>query len=146
MMTAPPEAFMLALLSGAASMALWDVLYGLRRAMIRGMIGNFFLDTLWWAVTVLLFLGTVWQVTEWRLRFFEVFAWVMGAALWHFTLRRLIRRGSELVFGIFLKIISIFFKILLTPARFLYKILLGMCRGMVRRSSVRIHNRRVRGR
>ena len=147
MTTAPPEVFLLALFAGAVSMALWDVLHGLRRVIFRGVIGNFVLDMLWQTVTLLLFFGTVWKMTEWRLRSFEVFAWGTGAALWHFTAGRYIRRGSEMVFGIILKIFGIFFKILLTPAQFLYKILLDMCRGMIRRSSVYIHNRRrVKGR
>lgn len=133
MSTAPPEAFFYALAAGAASLALWDAMHGLRVRVMRGAIGNFVLDTTWWVVNVLLFLGTVWQVTEWRLRFFEVFAWAFGAGAYHVALSRPLRRGSEWVFGIISKIIGFIFKILLTPAQFLYKILIGVCKGTASR-------------
>lgn len=139
MTVTPPEAFLPAVISGAAALALWDVLHGLRCSFVRGSIGNFVLDTAWWVVSVSLFLSSVWSVAEWRLRFFELFAAGAGAALYHFTLSRMLRHVWERVFGIILKIIKFIFKILLTPARFLYKILIEPC-------IVRIKKRLGRGR
>lgn len=56
--------------------------------------------------------------------FFEIFAVVCGAALYHFTVSIRLKRLFCGIFDIFLKIIKIIFKILLTPAVFLDKILI----------------------
>ena len=124
-MSAALGAFLYSFLAGAAAMALWDVLGGLRRTILRGFFGNLILDILWWSVSVTLFLSTVWSVSEWRIRFFEIAALIIGAAVWHMSLSRLLRRVSELFFGALRKIIVFILKILLTPARFSGKILLG---------------------
>ena len=58
-----------------------------------------------------------------RLRFFEAFAMLVGAAAYHFTVSGLVRSAFCRLFEIFLKIFRFILKILLTPARFLDKIL-----------------------
>lgn len=127
-MSAALGAFVYSFLSGAAALALRDALHGLRRELLRGFFGNFVLDILWWSVSVTLFLSTVWSVSEWRIRFFEIAALIMGAAVWHMSFSRLLRRVSEWIFGALRKIIIFIFKILLTPARFSGKILTGFYR------------------
>ena len=124
-MSAAIRAFLYSFISGAAAIALWDALHGLRRAFFRGFFGNLILDILWWCVSVTLFLSTVWSVSEWRIRLFEVIALILGAALWHVSFSRLLRRASEYIFGFIRKIFIFIFKILLTPARFLCKIFIG---------------------
>ena len=127
-MSAALGAFVYSFLSGAAALALGDALHGLRREILRGFFGNFILDILWWCVSVTLFLSTVWSVSEWRIRFFEIAALIMGAAVWHMSLSGLLRRASEWFFGALRKIFLFIFKILLTPARFSVKILTGSYR------------------
>ena len=127
-MSAALGAFLYSFLAGAAALAFRDALHGLRREMIRGFFGNFVLDILWWSVSVTLFLCAVWSVSEWRIRFFEIAALIMGAAAWHMSFSRLLRRVSEWIFGALRKIIIFIFKILLTPARFSGKILTGFYR------------------
>ena len=127
-MSAALSAFLYSFISGAAALALRDALHGLRRGIMRGFFGNLILDILWWFVSVTLFLSTVWSVSEWRIRFFEVAALIMGAAAWQMSFSRLLRRVSEWIFGALRKIFIFIFKILLTPARFSGKILTGSYR------------------
>ena len=124
-MSAALRAFLYSFISGAAALALWDALHGLRRTFFRGFFGNLILDILWWCVAVTLFLSTVWSVSEWRIRFFEIAALIIGAALWRSSFSRPLRRLSEWIFGFLRKIFIFIFKILLTPARFSVKILTG---------------------
>lgn len=127
-MSAALRAFLYSFISGAAAIALWDALHGLRRAFFRGFFGNLILDILWWFVSVSLFLSAVWSVAEWRIRLFEVAALIVGAAVWHISFSRPLRCVSEWIFGFLRKIIIFIFKILLTPARFSVKILSGFYR------------------
>ena len=117
-------AFALSALCGAAALLLWDLMHGIRRSFTKGIIGNFLLDTIWWFTTAWMFLVCIWETVSLRLRFFEIFAAVLGAILYHFTVSSVLKRCFCFFFDIILKIIKFIFKILLTPAVFLDKILL----------------------
>ena len=121
-------AFGYAFMSGAAALALWDVLHGLRRAFFRGFFGNLVLDTAWWCVSASLFIFSVWSTAQWRIRFFELIALIMGAVLWHMSFSGLLKRFSVWFFGVIREIFIFIFKILLTPARISGKILSGYCK------------------
>ena len=117
-------AFILSALCGAAALLLWDFMHGMRRSFVKGIIGNILLDTAWWFVCTWLFLLCVWETVSLRLRFFELFAAILGAVLYHFTISSVLKRCFCGFFDIILKIIKFILKILLTPAVFLDKILL----------------------
>lgn len=117
-------AFLLSAACGAAMLLLWDIFGGMRRAFARGILINIILDTIWWFASVSAFLWCMWKTVALELRFFEGFAVVFGAAIYKFTLSRAAKRFFCFFFDIVLKIIRFILKILLTPALFLYKMLI----------------------
>ena len=117
-------ACLLALACGAAAMLLWDILYGMRRSFVKGAVGDFILDTVWWFVSAYLFLWCMWKTVSLRFRFFEPAALAAGGILYHYTLSGVARRIFYTFFTFFLKIFQLILKILLTPAVFLDKILI----------------------
>ena len=116
-------AFMLSICCGAGMLLLWDILGGMRRSFARGVVINIILDIIWWFASVSAFLWCMWRTVALELRFFEAFAVVLGAALYKFTLSRYTKRLFFFIFSAITKIIKLIFKILLTPAQFLYKII-----------------------
>ena len=117
-------AFALSAMCGAAALLLWDFMHGMRHSFVKGIIGNILLDTAWWFICAWMFLLCIWETVSLRLRFFELFAAVSGALLYHFTVSPALKRCFCAFFDINLKIFKFIFKILLTPAVFLDKILL----------------------
>ncbi|MCH5211964.1 MAG: hypothetical protein J1G06_03035 [Oscillospiraceae bacterium] len=117
-------AFALSAMCGSAALLLWDFMHGMRHSFVKGIIGNILLDTAWWFICAWMFLLCVWETVSLRLRFFELFAAVLGALLYHFTVSSAMKRCFCAFFDIILKIFKFIFKILLTPAVFLDKILL----------------------
>ena len=117
-------AFALSALCGALALLLWDFMHGMRHSFIKGIIGNILLDTAWWFISAWMFLLCVWETVSLRLRFFELFAAVLGAVLYHLTVSPVLKRCFCGFFDIIFKIIKFILKILLTPAVFLDKILM----------------------
>lgn len=115
--------FLASILCGTAAMLLWDIFHGLRRVFFKGVVFNLLLDCLWWVAVGTVFVYCMWNYGFLNLRFFALFGGFAGAFLYHITLSRLLKRFFFVIFEIFYKIIQIIFKILLTPAAFLYKIL-----------------------
>lgn len=64
------------------------------------------------------------------LRLYELIGVLLGGAIYFFVLSRAVRTVMELIFKILRKIIVLFLKIVLTPPRFLYKILLRLYCGL----------------
>ena len=122
-MSAPLVAFLLSVLSGAVSVALWSVLDVLRQGVGDNRFINFILDLIWWAISAGLFCVCIWHANSMELRFFELTGVGIGAVLYYLTLYRPIRWVFAVFLGAIVKIIKFIFKILLTPWAFLYKIL-----------------------
>lgn len=119
-------AFLLSVACGAAVLLLWDAFHGIRCVFVRGIAGNFILDTAWWFISVTVFLWCIWEYMSLELRFFELFAFAGGAGLYHCTLSEVFRKCFCRIFYIFYKIFKFILKILLTPAAFSYKILIAV--------------------
>lgn len=119
-------AFLLSAACGAALLLIWDIFHGLRRVFFKGVFMNTILDAAWWACAAILPVLCLWNTNSMRFRFFELFGAVLGGILYYLTISRVVRSLFCAVFGLFLKLFKIFLKILLTPARFLYKILIAV--------------------
>ncbi len=128
------RAALITMLCGAAVMLAWDILHGLRHSFFRGVFPNFLLDTAWWIFAASCFVGCTWYANHMELRAFIWASLFIGAVLYHITLSRAARMLFCSIFDIFLKIIKFILKILLTPAVFLYKILLVPFAGICKRS------------
>lgn len=122
-MTEGLNAFLFSAGCGAFMLFFWDMLGGMRRSFARGVLINTVLDVLWWLVSVSAFLWCLWHTELLQLRFFEAFAVVFGAVIYKITVSGIIKRLFFAFFSAIQKIIQFIFKILLTPGRFLYKIL-----------------------
>lgn len=118
--------FLASIAAGALLLLLWDALHGIRRAFFKGAVSNALLDTAWWFFAAALVVRTAAETNNMQLRIFVAAGLLGGGFLYHITLSKLFRRLFCVIFGTILKIIKFIFKILLTPAHFLYKILLGL--------------------
>lgn len=116
--------FAAAVACGAAAILLWDVFHQLRMLFFKGIVVNIILDILWWSCVAYVFVSSMWYYGFMNLRFFVFFGFAAGAFLYRITLSRVVGQCFLGFFTIFYKIIKIIFKILLTPAAFLYKILI----------------------
>lgn len=123
-MSTQAQMFIASILCGMASMLLWDIFHGLRLAFFKSIIFNVLLDCLWWVCIGTGFIYCMWNYGSMDLRFFVFFGAAAGAFLYHITLSGWLRRCFCKIFEIFYKIIEFILKILLTPAAFLYKILI----------------------
>lgn len=119
-------AFLLSAACGAALLLIWDIFHGLRRVFFKGVFMNTILDAAWWACAAILPVLCLWNTNSMRFRFFELFGAALGGILYYLTISSAVRSIFCVIFGLFLKLFKIFFKILLTPAGFLYKILIAV--------------------
>lgn len=123
-MSGDAAAFLLSAACGAVLLMIWDMFHGLRMVFFRGVFMNTILDAIWWICAAALPVICLWNTNFMRFRFFELFGAALGGILYHFTISQGVRAVFCVVFEVFLKIFKIILKILLTPALFLYKILL----------------------
>ena len=108
---------------GACAVMAWDLVGAFRRAWeLKGFAGNIvdFLSPA--AFAALIWLGVLY-ILDGSTRAYGFLCMGAGAALYIFTVREWILKVFYSVFGNIRKIIGFIFKILLTPARFLYKML-----------------------
>ncbi len=108
---------------GAALGALFDLRRGINKAIkppdfIVG-AGDF----IFWIIAAAAAAWCAWRLNNGIVRFYELAGLLSGAVLYFLTLSRFVLRFFELISEGILKIIVFIFKILLTPVRFLYKII-----------------------
>lgn len=123
-MTGDGAAFTVSMVCGASMMLLWDIMYGLRRSSRCGAVVDCLLDVIWWMTFAAMFTLFLWDANSLRLRAYELFAAGSSAFLYHITVSKPIKRIFCVLFDVIFKIFKIILKILLTPAVFLYKILI----------------------
>lgn len=132
-MTGESAAFFASMICGAAMLLLWDIMYGLRRALKCGAVADTLLDILWWIAFASAFTMFLWNTNSLRIRGYEFFAASAAAFLYHITVSKAIKRVFCVIFDVILKIFRFIFKILLTPAVFLYKILIRPFKNLCRK-------------
>lgn len=122
--------FLVMTLSGACSVMLFDMMRSLRAQMLPYEAAVHITDALFWIAAAALGAYLVIRFNDGVLRFYELVGAVCGGCIYEFTIGRYVSFIFDGVFKILHKIIVLFFKILLTPIDFLYKILLGLLLGL----------------
>lgn len=107
---------------GAAEGVLFDVFAAIRRTLRKKNTAAFF-DILFWIAAASLFGCAVMRMTCGEIRGYMLLAGAGGLLIYFLSLSRLFVSVISSVIEIFLKIFKLILKILLTPAAFLYKIL-----------------------
>ncbi len=111
-------------LTGFFMSLLYDVLRAIRRTVSFNMLSIWISDFLYW-IFVCGFIAYIMLITDdGRVNVYEICGIIIGAVLYYNTISTFIVKLLSLVFKKTLKIICLFLKIVLTPIRFLYKILI----------------------
>ena len=108
--------------AGAGAGLLFDLLRAVRR-FFRTNAAAAVTDVLYWVLCAGLVWYAVMALNSGEIRAYELFGLIWGAALYFLLLSRYVLR-------IFIGIFQLFLKILLTPARFLYKIIVRCIEGI----------------
>ncbi len=111
------------MLCGCGAVAIWDAFSALRKAVGAKGAAGFVLDML----SPVSFAVCVWcailYIADGSTRCYEFICIAAGALLYILTVKRLVYRLFYIVFLNIFKFILLILKILLTPGRFLYKML-----------------------
>ncbi len=99
-------------------------LLGGRNAIRGGWLVNILSDVMWWVIFIGITGFCLWQTVSMRIRVFYLIGIALGGILAYFTLMKPMERLVGVIIKIVYKIIEFILKILLTPGRFLYKILI----------------------
>lgn len=109
---------------GAAEGVLFDIFRVARRMFCKKTAAGAFSDLIFWVAAAVLFGYIVMKATYGEIRGYMLLAGAGGLLIYFLSLSRLIILLISRIIEFFLKIFQLIFKILLTPAAFLYKILL----------------------
>ena len=123
-MTGEVYALIASVLCGAGAVMLFDMLRAIRLSVKQN---NFFViieDTFFWCVCITGMWNCLWHFNNGAVRAFEILGFGIGALLYILILQKLFFIIFKAVFKNIFKFIHLIFQILLTPPRFLYKILL----------------------
>lgn len=112
---------------GAGVGLIFDFLRALRKAAGAGKILTGVSDVLFWAAAVCCVWICMLRFYDGRVRLFEFIAIGCGCFLYFMTISKAALSCFYAVFENIFKFIKFIFKILLTPARFLYKIISVYC-------------------
>lgn len=115
--------FLCTVISGAVLGLLFDFFSQFSRALKRKTLITFF-DIFFVIATAIIIMSVFYIANSYKLRWYMFIGLFLGLILYCLMLRRVSIFIFSSLFGIFLKIFHFILKILLTPARFLYKILL----------------------
>ena len=111
-------------LTGLFMSLCYDILRALRRAISFNMVFIWISDFLYW-VFVCAFVAYIMLITDdGKINAYEICGMIIGGYFYHITISNYTVRLLSIVFKKITKIITLFFKIVLTPVRFLYKILI----------------------
>ena len=106
--------------TGVGAGVLFDALYALRSSM---KIPASITDSVFWMISTIGVAVAFIYFNNSIIRGYEIVAIIIGAVLYFLTISNIIKRCFMGIFEFFFKKIKFIFKILLTPLRFLYKML-----------------------
>lgn len=112
-------------LAGAIICAVYDFLKIVRRKSESGVLFSNIGDVLFLIIAVGIMFYIVFSVNDGKLRFYQILGAFSGAFFYFLTLSRIVTYLILKIIAVFLKFFDIFFKILLTPLKFMYKIVSG---------------------
>lgn len=111
-------------LCGAAVAMLFDMFRAMRAVGKGNAAATVLEDILFWIASIYIVAKCLWVFNNGELRFFEAVGFVIGIILYILLLQRIIFKIFKVIFVNIFKFIHLICQILLTPPRFLYKILL----------------------
>lgn len=130
-MTGDSRAFLYCAVCAASMAALFDFFDCVRLRVIKAAAVDFLMDTIWWITAAVVISVCLWESNSFALRMYEAVGAAIGLISYRLILHRALKCFFCFVLGIFVKVFCIIFKIikrilkiLLTPALFLYKILI----------------------
>lgn len=112
-------------LAGVVICAVYDFLKIMRRKSLPGVLFSNIHDILFLIIAVGIMFYIVFSVSDGKLRFYQIFGAFSGAFFYFLTLSRFVTYLILKIIAVFLKIFDFFLKILLTPLKFMYKIVYG---------------------
>ncbi len=118
MMSRETAVFLIMIVCGAALSALFDLFRAARMAAKQGTVAVNVSDTVFWIVAAFALTACVWNFNGGIFRFYEVVGVILGCVFYFLILKLFL-----LIIKNILKFAGLILKILLTPWRFLYKIL-----------------------
>lgn len=131
-LTMPRElvVFFVMVCCGAAVAVFFDFLRAVRIFFKPNAIVVGITDTVFWVLSAFAAAACVWNFYDGKLRFFEPVGLGLGVVLYFSLLSKWILRFFLFLIENIFKIVRVIFKILLTPALFLYKILVVPIKGI----------------
>lgn len=111
-------------LCGAGAVMLFDMMRAVRCQVKQNRALVFCEDLLFWIICIVAVWKCLWHFNDGEIRFFEAAGFAIGALLYFLVLGELFFVIFKVIFKNIFKIVKLIFQILLTPPRFLYKILL----------------------
>ena len=112
-------------LAGIVICAVYDFLKIIRRKSQSGILFSNIHDMLFLIIAVGIMFYIIFSVSDGKLRFYQIFGAFSGAFFYFLTLSRSVTYLILKIIAVFLKIFDFFLKILLTPLKFMYKIIYG---------------------
>ena len=111
---------------GAVCGTIFDFFRALRRKFKLSFTWVFITDVLFWILTTAVTAFCVFYLNDGLLRSFVVVSFFIGVILYFFTVSRIVLTAFLKIITIISQFIKLFFKILLTPLKFSYKIILNV--------------------
>lgn len=111
-------------LCGATVTMVFDVFRAMRAAGKENAAATVLEDILFWIISLCIVAKCLWVFNSGELRFFEVVGFIIGAILYILLLQKIFFNIFTVIFVNIFKFLHLICQILLTPLRFLYKILL----------------------
>ena len=111
-------------LCGTVVAMLFDMFRAIRAAGKGNAVATVLEDILFWIASLYIVAKCLWVFNNGELRFFEAVGFVIGVILYILLLQKIIFKIFTVIFINIFKFIHLICQILLTPLRFLYKILL----------------------
>ena len=102
----------------------FDIMRGLRRAVGEREICTHISDFIFWAASAVVCMFCLWNFNSGEIRLFEFVGFFGGCVLYFLLLSAVVLKVFTLIFVNILKFMRFVLKILLTPAKFLYKIVI----------------------
>lgn len=124
MMGVQAALFLAMVVCGAVLAVLFDFLRAVRMTFKPGAVITGVTDVIFVAVSVMSVIYCVWEYGNGQPRYYEILGLAVGAALYFLVFSRFLLRLFSYLMKIFSEFIRFILKILLTPPRFLYKILI----------------------
>ena len=114
--------FLYCFLCGIVCSCIFDMFRASRQVYNQSTITVTIADLLFWSISCFICFYTIFNIDNGSLRFYQFIALFFGSFLYFST----VSKSIKILFVNFFKLIIFILKILLTPARFLYKILSGV--------------------